>query len=288
MTIQEFKSEIENKSIGKQGYILCSDNTFVAHQYIDEIASIYNLPIEYMHDIIEIKPRSGLFSSDDATSIKVYVTTKVSEDIELADLCYIVCTSCSVDCIQIPKIEPWHLEDFLKTNSAKNIPESYLSDLVKACKNDPWAVVSEFDKYSIFPESEQKFIFDSLRDNNQIRRTYDEDIFQFTNALLDKNLNILNKFYIDLKEYDIEPLGVVTILYRQLRKLILIGFNSNPTEENTGIPSKQIYAIKKNLYKYASKYILEAFQTVSEAEKLLKEGALSNNQLLDYIVVSLL
>lgn len=68
----------------------------------------------------------------------------------------------------------------------------------------------------------------------------------------------------------------------------MVGFNKNPTEENTGLSSKQIYWIRKNLGKYDSNYILKSFQFICESEKLLKEGTITNNQLVDYIVVNLL
>ena len=192
------------------------------------------------------------------------------------------------NCVKVPKIEPWHLIDYAVTNSSKDIKSKVLEELVSACNNDPYKLDNELSKFTIFEDKYQKDLYNNLYESNQLSRNFEGTIFDFTTALLERDITTLVKFYSDLQNYDIEPLGVVTIIYKQLKNIIMVGFNKNPTEQNTGLSSKQIYWIKKNLSKYSSGSIVKSFQFICEAEKLLKEGTITNNQLLDYVVVNLL
>lgn len=288
MNIQELKTKIENKSVGPEGIVFIASNTFIPKQYITEISNIYGRPIHYAQTEAEIVERKSLFGAVISSDINVYITDTIDHEIKVKDFCYVICTKYVGDGVQVPKLESWHILDYLKTNSSELIPVSQLEQLAKACKDDIYHVDNELSKYRMFLEQEQKLIFNRLYESNQLERNFEGTIFDFTNALLNKDKSTLVKFYKDLQNYDIEPLGVVTIIYKQLRNIINVGFNTNPTEQNTGLSSKQIYWIKKNLSKYSSKYILESFQVICEAEKLMKEGTLTNSQLLDWVVVNLL
>lgn len=289
MTIEELKKQIESKTIDNKGIVFVGADSFVAKQYINEIASIHGREVEYTDSVDVLKVTVSLFGKIDSGKIKVCIKDTVDKEIVLDDFCYLICKKYSgKDFVSVPKLEDWQVVDYARTNSAKSIPDSDIEDLVKACKYDIHAVDVELSKYCNFDENQQKSIFYSLLKNNQLPKLYDGDIFEFTTALLNGDIDRLNKFYINLKEYDIEPLGVVTIIYRQLRNMILVGFNPNPTEQNTGLKSKQIYAIRKNISRYSSRKLLNSFQVICEAEKLMKEGTISNNQLLDYVVVNML
>lgn len=290
ITLKELKENIEKECVGREGIIFLSQVTFVPKQYIKEISRIYQKEIQYVDNIDMLKQQKMLFGNVVQDNILVFITDKIDKKITLKDFCYIICTKECKDneYIQVPKLEPWHLIDYVRTNSSSLIDESDIEKLVSACNNDIYLIDNEMSKYTLFEEQSQKSIFAALSKANQLKRSYDGDIFQFTTALLNKDISGVSKFLVDLDNYDIEPLGVLTIVYRQLRNMISVGFNPNPTEQNTGLSSKQIYWIRKNLAKHTSKEILNSFQIVCEAEKYMKEGTISNKQLLDYIVVNLL
>lgn len=290
MKAAEYKSKIENKDIPEQGQIFVSPSYYVPKQWINEIASILGKEIVYVSSASEIRKVSSLFGKQFYSNIKVYINDSFNEDFELGDFCYVICKkSSNPSAIEIQKLERWQLLDYASFNSSSFIPKEYLEDLVDSVNLDVNKLALEIDKYSIFDDPKiQASIFERLYKDGQLARSYTGTIFDFTEALLNKDIDTLLKFYRDLEHYDIEPLGVVTIIYKKLKNLILVGFNKNPTEENTGLSSKQIYWIKKNLNRYKSDYILKSFQFICEAEKSLKEGTITNNQLLDYVVVNLL
>ena len=288
MDIKELKSKIENKSIGQEGMIFVSKNTFIPRQYISEIAKIYDKTVEYVDSYIKLFPSKSMFSIDNDNSIFVFITDELQEKVDLDNFCYIICNKCkNKDAIVIPNLESWHMLDYAISNSSSNLDKEKLREVVSACNGDMYLLDNEISKYNIF-ESNQKYIFNSLYDNNQLVKSYKETIFDFTNALLDKDISKICYFYINLDKYNFDAMALVSILYTQIRNIILVGFNNNPTEANTGLSSKQIYWIRKNLYKYNRDQLLRLFLFISSADMYLKEGILSSKQLFDFVVINFL
>lgn len=289
MTIQELKKQIEDKSIGGAGIVFVSDNTFIPKQYITEISKLTGKAIHYVDTVEQLKETKSLFGVVKSNDINVYITDSIDQEITPKEYSYAICSKYGgKNGVKVPPLEPWHLVDYAVTNSSKSIGSKTLEELVKACGNDPYKLDNELSKFIIFEDKYQKDLYNNLYESNQLSRNFEGTIFDFTTALLEKDVTTLIKFYSDIQNYDIEPLGVVTIIYKQLRNIIMVGFNKNPTAKNTGLSEKQIYWIKKNLGKYNSSLIVRYFQFICEAEKLLKEGTITNNQLLDYVVVNLL
>lgn len=286
MTLKDLKELINNQTAYKDGIIFEGD-LFIAKQYIEAIAKINQKPISYTQNIQEVKKVRSLFGEIETPKSLVYVTDKLTSLIEIKPYCYIICKSyVGNNKIDITKLQEWHVIDYLTSNS--KVDPIKLKALAKACNYDLFLLDNELSKFKIFNTSVQSSVYNRLYEDGQLTKSYEETIFDFTNALLNKDKNLLIKFYTNLSNYDVEPLGVVTIIYKQLRNIILVGFNKNATEENTGLSSKQIYYIKKNLNKFDSNYIIKSFQFICEVEKLLKEGVITNNQLLDYVVINLL
>lgn len=289
MSLKDFKKSIEQNDICSGGQIFCDPVGFISRQYINKIGNVLHKDIIYVQSLNEVCVQTNLFGKIVFPEIRVFVTKEITNPIKLEDYCYVICSSCkNNDYLEIPKLEKWQLIDYLSYGASDVIPKSDLEALCEACNSDIYLLDLELSKFKIFDKNFKQSMFNNLLENNQLRKSYVENIFDFTNALLDRDISTLVKIYSSMSNYDIEPLGVVTIMYTQLKRIILVGFNKNPTEQNTGLSSKQIYAIRKNLYKYDSKHVLDCFRCVCEAEKLLKEGLLNNSQLLDYVVVNLL
>lgn len=289
MTINNLKERIESKSIGAEGIIFKAPDVFVPNQYIREIASIHSRDVKYVDSINGVKKSYNMFGKIDDGTARVFVTDRVSEYVELDDFCYIVCKNCENNSfVSVPKIEDWHALDYAITNSSEQIDRKYLLELVEACNSDMHLLDNEISKYNIFNENDQASVLKSLRKGNQIVASYNETIFDFVNAILDKNLSTIVDIYSNLDKYDIEAMAVVATIRKNLKNIILVGFNKNPTEASTGLSSKQIYWIKKNMGKYSAQRLIDDFIFICSVEDLLKNGILSSDQLLDYMLVRLL
>lgn len=288
MNLEELKKLILDKVPPSEGIIFQDDLGVISKQYINEIASILGRTICYVKTLEELRPSNSIFGDITKDLIKVCIIDSVDHPIVLDNYCYVVCKKSSQNCMVIPKLQKWQIIDYINTVLEDTLDPSQVENLYSACNGDLIWLESEIDKIRLMEKPHRKLFYELLLESGQIPTGESKTIFDFTNALLEGDVLTLSEIYSKLDRYDIEPLGVVTIIYTQLRKLIMVGFNKNPTEQNTGILEKQIYAIKKSLYKYNSKKIIEGFQAICEAEKLLKEGTLSNKELLDYVVVTLL
>ena len=66
--------------------------------------------------------------------------------------------------------------------------------------------------------------------------------------------------------------------------MILVGFQPNPTEANTGLKQNQIWGIKKSLANQTAEKVLKMFHIVSEIDYKLKNGELPAEHILNYTV----
>ena len=288
MDIKELKLQIENGSIGSSGIIFVSKDTYVPKQYIYRIASLYNKDVEYVQSSSRLVKSNSLFSFNDRNNILVFITDRLDTEIILDEFSYIICNKCkNKDAISVPNLENWQILDYAISNSSSNIDRNKIKTLVDACNNDMYLLDNEINKYNIFT-SNQNNIFNSLNDNFQFVKSFNESIFDFTNSILDKDLSKIVYFYNNLDKYNFDIMAIISIMYTQIRNIIVVGFNSNPTEENTGLSSKQIYWIRKNLYKYNRDQLIRLFTFISDVDYLIKDGLLSNKQALDYIIITFL
>lgn len=289
MNIKDVKLSIENGSIESEGLIFRSSDTYIPIQYVKEISKIFSKDIKYVDELNQVVKSNSIFGNIEDENILIYICDSLDINVDVNDFCYIICKSCkNNEFIDVPKIESWQELDYAVTNSYKDIPVNRLKDLVESCNNNMFLLENELSKFTIFSKSDQLQIFNSLDKSNQLKKSYSDTIFDFTNAILDKNIDKVVDIYSNLENYDIDPMAVISIIRKQIRNIVVVGFSKNPTEENTGLSSKQIYWIRKNLYKYDGTDLINKFSFINEADLLLKKGTLTSKQLLDYVIVKLL
>ena len=289
VNLKELKTRIEDGSVSNDGIIFKSKDTFVPMQYINRIATLFNKEVLFVNSIDAISKSTDLFGYDSSNQyLSVLIIDTLDVTVNIDYFCYIICSKCkNNDFVEIPNLDTWQMVDYAVSNSSKQVDFSKLEELVDSC-GDMYCLDNELSKFTIFNKSEQSIVLDTLIKSNQIKRSYSSTIFDFTNAVLDKDMAKVRSIYLDISNYDIDPIAVVSIIRKQLRNIVVVGFSKNPTEENTGLSSKQIYWIRRNLNKYTSEYIIKAYTFMCDVDQLLKKGLLSSNQLLDYILVNLL
>ena len=284
--LEELKRSIEDGSVTKDGIVFVSDETFVPMQYIRAIATIYKVDVVRVESVDELKPGVGLFGSQSPSEARVVICNEFSGGI-LNELSYVVCHKCDGDCVEVPKLEKWQIVDYLVSNSSQKISADKLKKLAEVC-GDIYSVDNEMSKYIIFQDSAQKGIFDRLLLDNQFPEDKSKTIFDFSNAILSGNKDAVKSMLNKVDALKIEPVVLSSVLYKQLRNMILVGFNKNPTEQNTGLSSKQIYATRKSLDGKTASDVIKKFDIVCDVDVKLKSGLLKNNRVIDYLVVRLL
>lgn len=303
MDIKELKSLIESKQLPNIGFIIFKyeDIDFLPNQYLLEICKILNLNINYIDDIsnyITIQNDIfGLSNIDTLLNIFKIKSFNINNKILLeAKNLIVICNDISDDCkdifsnniVYFPKLEKWQIKDYVYS-VAEGIDCKKLDNLISIYNYDIYRLDKELDKIRLFKPNERKYIYDDFEYEGLFNDASIHNIFDFSNALLKKDIPSLTSLYKEIEKIDCEPLGLVTTLYQSIRNIILIQLDPNATPESTGLPSNRFWAIKKNACGFYNRdQLLNIFELITNIDKKLKTGEISVNIIIDYIVCHML
>lgn len=298
MKFEEVKSSICDGTIDNSFLILqYQDNNFVAYQWAREIAKIHNKHINYIESLEGIISTSidifGTINIDDGQRIYSCDTFDINSDkLKNEHDLIIITNNISKDCQSIykdyicllPKLEQWHIRDYVYS-TCEGISEKDLDWFVEVCKYDIFRIENEVDKLKLFNKTERRYVFDDMKYQGAFRDLSTLNVFNITNSVTTKDKNALVNALKEIKSFDAEPLGIVTLLYQGFRKLILVWLASNPTSETTGLKSNVIYAINKSPKVFNKKQLLDVYQFLNSIDKKLKTGTLCDiSHLIDYVI----
>ncbi len=302
VTLAEFKTSIELKAVGDTPIIFQYDDVpFVANQYIREISKIKGKKIEYLESIDTIGSTvADIFGvSTTADSIRVYNCSELemlSEKFKYETDIYIVVNKIKDKQLQtifadyiinIPKLEGWQLQDYMYS-VAEGVDRKQLDWLISACNGDIYRLENELDKFRLFSETERKYLFNDMIHEGAFVDLSSFNVFNITNAVTSRDIESLKLAMKEIKSFDAEPLGVVTLLYQGFRKLIQVWMSSNPTPEGTGLKSNVIYAINKQPKVFNKEQLVNSFQLLNNIDKELKSGNIDVKWLIDYVICRVL
>lgn len=302
MKFEDVKSLIEDGKIGDSLLILqYQDNNYVAYQWAREIARIHNKHISYIDSLYGIISASidifGTKTIDDGERIySCEIFDVVSEKLRSEKNLIIITNKITKEsenifkdniCI-LPKLEEWHIKDYVYS-VCQGIDEKDLDWLVSVCKSDIYRISNEVDKLTLFNINERKYLFEDMKYQGAFNDLSTFNVFNITNAVTSRDFDSLLNALREIKSFDAEPLGVVTLLYQGIKKLILVWLANNATPENTGLKSNVIYAINKSPRTFTKKQLLDTYQFLNSIDRLLKTGQLCDmNKLIDYVICKVL
>ena len=307
MSIESLKSAIENKNLSESVYVfktikansknkIQSDNSnFLAQQYVEEIAFIMNKSIMYITDLTMFKVTDifGFLEIDNSFLYVCKLGKLTLSDYNIvknnSNLIIIVEeVENGVDYVDFPNLEDWQLHDYVYS-LAEGADRKDLDEFFKLFEKNIYRLDSELSKISIFTAAERKFLLKQLFDEGQFSDVSTNNIFDFSDALIRKNKVELVNLYKILDSIDVEPLGLVTVLYRNFLNMLNVATTKNPTVENTKLKSSgQLWVIKKLSESYTVTQLINIFKFLCKLELELKTGVISSDILVDYIVIKLL
>ena len=290
MDIQELKSKIESNEVSDKFMIfVCADDTsrIITDQYIDLISSGKGLTKTYISNLDEIQDDGFIIDTN------LYILNiDTWESTNTHDNCIVVCNKSikSDYSIVIPKLQDWQLKDFIspKLPGLSQVELDYLYNKFNDSSTYRM-LLNEVDKISIFSKEEQSQILSDMINDNQFKYVTDKTTFDFTNAIITKDIDKLNKVYADGDSVDITPMHIWTILINSFRNIINIQLNPNCTAKDLGISDKQFFVIKKyNCNIYSKDKLIEIMKMLTNIEFMFKFCELSMDDMIDYMVVNIL
>lgn len=294
MDIKEFKKSLETKTYKPQFTIMYySDTNFICYQYLEHIKKSLGYMIEYITDISYIY--DDFFTMDNNT-IYVYKCDKFDLNVNPESNSNLIIITKNIEknykeyyndfILEFPKLDHWMLKDYAYS-LLPEVSQSNLDWLVEICGDDIYRLDNELQKLTIFDSKFAANLFQDFIREGVFSDLSSYTIYNLSNAIQIKDKSTVKDILKDIKNIDIEPVGLITILYQNIRKLISVWLNPNPTPENTGLKSNQIYAIRKLPHHFTQEQLLSVFLFLTRLDYRLKMGELPVENLIDYIIINI-
>lgn len=297
--IKELKNSIENKNLDDSFFILkYSDSIFIAKQYIEEIARFKNKNINYVESLSSVKSSSNNFFGFDDNELNVIICEVFKEFLPNYNglsntilVCKTIDESVNPDIdkfiIEIPSLAEWQINSYAKMR-APGLKKEQIEWLCKICSGNIYRLNNELDKISIFGKGDQEDIFTELNNDNAYVDLNPLQIFDFTNAFLKKDYNMIKDVLSEIENIDVEPAGLLTILCKNFKNVIKIQLNPKATAESLNMSSKQFNAIKWNCNKYSNTQLIDIYEMLTTIDLKLKSGILPYENIVEYITINIL
>lgn len=298
MTLEELKNDVMNKNYsGCPVIFVYSDSKFVPIQYIDRIVQDNNYTIDYRYEIDNsIISMVDLFGQNlNEKYIRVFdVDSFEFNDSRLIDEknIFIICKKIGDDVkslykqliINVPKLEDWQIKDYVYS-LVEGIKESDLNHLIQLCGNNIYRIESEIAKLSLFKADMRQKLYDEFRVDGVFSDLSDATIFDLADSILKRDTIKFISIYKQIDSIDVNPLGLVSVLYQSIKNIIKIQLVKNSTPESTDIAKNKFFAIKYNYVgKYNRNQLVQLFLFLTDVDKQIKTGKLDVNDLIDYII----
>ena len=300
--IQELKQELESGVLKNSLFILInSENSFLSNQYIEEISKVKNLDIEYLENLDFLNNSSlDIFGFNEVKEdvLRVYKcdtfyckSQKLKDEKNLVIVCNKYDSKNSPEfndyIVSVPKLEDWMIKDYVYS-LAEGVDTTKLDWLIRICGNNIERIDQELQKLTLFEPIQRKVLFNQFVDDAMFGDLSEYTIFNITNALQSRDKDRLKSILPEIRNIDVEAVGLVKLLWQNFRKLISVWLNPNPTPENTGLKSNQIYAINRLPRVFTKKQLIDIFEEVSTIDYRLKSGQIPAEMITDYLIVKVL
>ena len=286
MNIKDLKLNIERGTLTDDQMVwkITDKSSYViTEQYIKAISKNKNLELKIIDSLNEI-PDSGFIEDN---NLYILYSKEFNDEINKNN-CIIICEKTSLDSIKIPKLEKWQLDDYI-INKLPGINKNELLWWSSQYGENYFKLLNEVDKIKLFSKGNQGYIYDLL----QREGAYDDitpfTIWDLSNAILRRDKEMISKVLEVINYIDIDPIGILTVLYNNFRRVIDIQTNPKAVAQDLGISDKQLYAIKKNNCGYYSRdELIRIFKLLTSLEYKYKFEGLSLNNLIDYLICNIL
>ena len=299
---KKLKQELSTNQFSNNLIIFLNDQPFLVDQYIKKILEISKSDASYIDDLNCIF-QSELFSNSYETKniIKIIHLKEfkcTDKTLSTATNAIVIADSIKDEdtiemfkshIIQLTKIPDWGLKDYIYSNIS--IKDECKDWLLEVCGKNPFRISQEVDKLKLFEPYEQEELFSCFMKDSTFSDLSTYNIFDFINAIMDKNIPKLLEILIERKNIDLEPLGIITLLYKNIFYLISMQLGINATSNSLNISDKQFNFLKRRLGRFSDNKLKEMLEFLITFDSKLKTGYLDSTnveQQIDYILVNIL
>ena len=314
MDISTIKSQIKSKQL-KDFYIFTGTEWKVQEIYIRQIAKCKGFDVKYIDSVTDIY--SSLQNKSFLSKSYIYVVRddkelmtneKLQEKIkgELLGDNILILLLTSVDkrlkfykaykdtiCEFEPLPEAMLIKyiqkeiDLSKTNCQK---------LIEVCESDYGRILLEIDKikqyqdYDIYEIDHMADIaFEILLKDGTIYKPPKDAIFDFVNAILDRNVDLSYNLFEQCKEVGEATMVMLSVLYTNAKAVLQVqACESKDISKSTGLTGWQIKCAKEHTGNYSIGELVNILRMIQELESGIKIGKYDEQIAVDYLLVNIL
>jgi CRISPR/Cas system CSM-associated protein Csm2 small subunit len=295
------KKRIENKSIGDSFLVMSYyDNSFLAYQYINEIAKIKNLEKVSIDTLDNIKPANVFGITDN----NLYILHVEEFDSDISNFqpyknYVVICNKISertrsnvvetaVYCA-LPKLLEWQIIDYIKF-TCNGLNDNQVRKLYSKSNGDIYKAHKESLKISIFQNNEQLKIFEEISIDNGYDGTSKVTVYSLATSLINKNIKGVSEAMVQIGVTDIDAMSLVGVLHKNLKHIVDIKLSSTSTAQSLGMTTNQFDTIYNTYINVSGTRVINMLEFITSIDYKLKSGLLplSDNRLLDYVVCNML
>lgn len=299
MTIENFKQTILDKKVSDNLLIFVDKyDKFLCRQYYREIANQKKLSIQVIDDLSPFKNSNlDVFGLETTADILNIYQCEKFDDVDLniskCNNLIIICDKISDEAkehynesiIEFPQLEEWQKIDYAMSLT-EGVNEKQIEEIAKLCK-DIYRIDNEVFKLNIFPENIRQPIFDRMKEDLAFKDLSDKTIFNFVDFIIKKDFNSAKNIYCQIGTVDITGMYLLTCLHNKFKSIINLQLNPKCTAESLGVSSGRFYYMKKDCNYYNRVQLIKIFLLITELDKKVKLGWISENNLVDYLLIKL-
>ena len=299
MTLIELKKCIESQVIPDDFIIfLCSENSFIANQYIDAICEINNLTRTSISTLQEQASALSLVlgRTDELNVLKVDTFDEFLIDYSNLTNTVVICNKIDKKVkplvedyiVEVPKLTEWQVKSYIKL-ICPILDQDEVNWLYQAANGDVYKIVNEVDKIKLFPNStEQKQILNELRFSPE-SDLYAVSIYDIADAIIRNNKAFILD-YLRHKEANFDLMSIVGMTLQKVKNIILVLHDSGKTASEIGLSERAPFAIKNAWGGFPLMRLQFLLQFLSSIDLKLKSGALdmSKEAQIDYLLTNII
>ena len=176
-----------------------------------------------------------------------------------------------------------------RLHAVTKLPEHYCEEIVRICGCNYGRIQHELYKLNVFAKVNGYSLLTAYleaRKQNMIHEEIGDVIFDFSNAVLDRDYNLAYKYLTHLKTTDEGPIKLLSVLYNSFRNVLLVQStaSSDQNEAVLGLTSAQIFVTKPHCDKYALSELVAIVKLIREVERGIKIGMIDSNFAMEYLL----
>jgi hypothetical protein len=296
MELSTFKANILDGKLPSQLVILvCSENFFIADQYINTLCVKTNKEKRLISSIFEQESALSLVFdyTDSINVLKTDIFNEVAEDYSNFENTIIVCNKVdkkiealvSDYIIKVPTLVDWQVHAYMK-QVCPELDDLEIKWLYNVTNKDIYRIDAELSKLLLFHPKDRKGVLAHLRFDRG-SDLYNLSIFELCDAIIYNRKNIIIDFLTHKSMLNFELMALVGILIPKIKNLILVKYG-NKTAAEIGINEKQYYYLVKDPLIPLAK-LQNLLSIVTNIDFQLKSGLLdiSKDAQIDYLISKL-